>query len=122
IYYTIGQRHGLNLGGGLPYYVTYKDMLKNEVHVSSELTDPDLWSSEISLADPWWINTAPQSKGGYSVKCRYRSDAMSCEVHISGTEIKLRLEDALRAASPGQSAVIYHGEQVVGGGIINASS
>lgn len=119
IYYTIGQRHGLNVGGGLPYYVIRKDMAKNEVYVSSELTDPGLWSSELGLTDPWWINTQPENGSGYSVKCRYRTDAASCQVSIDKEEVSLKLDEAVRAASPGQSAVIYRGEQVVGGGIIN---
>jgi tRNA-specific 2-thiouridylase len=119
IYYTIGQRHGLNVGGGLPYYVIRKDMAKNEVYVSSELTDPKLWSSELGLVEPWWINGPPKTGSVYAVKCRYRSDATSCRLSIDQGEVTLKLDEAVRAASPGQSAVIYLNEQVIGGGIIN---
>ncbi len=119
IYYTIGQRHGLNVGGGLPYYVVRKDMAKNEVYVSSELTDPGLWSSELELVEPWWINDRPKNGIGYSVKCRYRSDSIPCQVLIDQEGVKLKLDNALRAASSGQSAVIYRDEEVIGGGIIN---
>jgi tRNA-specific 2-thiouridylase len=119
IYYTIGQRHGLNVGGGLPYYVIRKDMAKNVVYVSSELTDPDLWSTELEMSDPWWINAEPTVGDGYCVKCRYRSEAIMCQVGIEKGMVKLKLDEAVRAASPGQSAVIYYKEQVIGGGIIN---
>ena len=49
--YTIGQRKGLNLGGGLPYYVVKKDMEKNIVYVSRNLNAPDLWTTELDLED-----------------------------------------------------------------------
>src|SRR3989344_4972158 len=49
IFYTIGQRHGLEVGGGLPLYVTGKDMKKNEVHVTTDLQDENLWSRRMKL-------------------------------------------------------------------------
>ncbi|HSX44120.1 MAG TPA: tRNA 2-thiouridine(34) synthase MnmA, partial [Candidatus Saccharimonadales bacterium] len=49
IFYTIGQRHGLEVGGGLPYYVTGKDMKKNQVYVTNNLDDPDLWRREFTI-------------------------------------------------------------------------
>ncbi len=59
IFYTIGQRHGLNVGGGLPYYVIGKDMDKNEVYVTTDLNDKRLWSKELRLTDIHWINGVP---------------------------------------------------------------
>jgi tRNA-specific 2-thiouridylase len=47
IFYTIGQRHGLNVGGGFPYYVTGKDMSKNQVFVTTDLNDKNLWRKEL---------------------------------------------------------------------------
>ena len=47
IFYTLGQRHGLDLGGGLPYYVVGKDMDKNEVYVTTDLNDKSLWKSTV---------------------------------------------------------------------------
>ena len=60
IFYTVGQRHGLNVGGGLPYYVTGKDMKKNEVYVTTNLDDGSLWTKEIKLTDLHWINKVPK--------------------------------------------------------------
>lgn len=51
IFYTLGQRHGLYIGGGLPYYVVKKDISKNIVYVSSNLNHPALWTSELLLCD-----------------------------------------------------------------------
>jgi tRNA-specific 2-thiouridylase len=118
LYFTIGQRHGLNVGGGLPYYVTYKDMSKNEVHVSSNLSDSKLWSRELILTDLWWINNQPESGKIYQVKCRYRAPGTNVRITPNKTCLKLILDEEIRAASPGQSAVIYDKEEVIGGGII----
>ncbi|MCL4357972.1 tRNA 2-thiouridine(34) synthase MnmA [Patescibacteria group bacterium] len=118
MFFTIGQRHGLNVGGGLPYYVTYKDMSSNEVHVSSDLADSKLWSRELKLGDLWWINDQPKTDKIYQVKCRYRTPATSAQITISKRQLKLTLNEEIRAASPGQSAVIYDEEEVIGGGII----
>ncbi len=118
MFFTIGQRHGLNVGGGLPYYVTYKDMSSNEVHVSSDLADSKLWSRELKLGDLWWINDQPEMDKIYQVKCRYRAPAISARITIGKRQLKLTLNEEIRAASPGQSAVIYDEEEVIGGGII----
>src|SRR6195952_4146471 len=46
LFYTIGQRHGLDVGGGLPYYVVGKDMAKNEGYVTNNIDDGQLWTSD----------------------------------------------------------------------------
>ncbi|MBR2658691.1 tRNA 2-thiouridine(34) synthase MnmA [Candidatus Saccharibacteria bacterium] len=51
VFYTIGQRHGLNIGGGLPYYVVSKDMNKNIVFVSKNLNNKEIWTRELKLKD-----------------------------------------------------------------------
>ncbi len=122
IFYTIGQRHGLNIGGGLPYYVTHKNMKTNTVYVTTDLNDAKLWSSRVDITSPWWINQEPQSGRGYQVKCRYRSDSTPCRVYLTKVGVRLELDDEIRAVSAGQSAVIYDGNIVVGGGIIQGGS
>jgi tRNA-specific 2-thiouridylase len=115
IFYTIGQRHGLNIGGGLPYYVTRKDMAKNTVCVTTDLDDKDLWSREVMLEDIHWINQEPKAgKQGLKVRLRYRGPLVKCTVE----ESKLTLEKEQRAISAGQSAVIYEDARVIGGGIV----
>ncbi len=114
IFYTIGQRHGLKVGGGLPYYVTGKDMDKNIVYVTSDLNDKKLWSRRVYLTDIWWINNPADDEQTYQVKTRYRADAVNCRFKDNC----LYLDDEVRAVSPGQSAVIYAQDLVLGGGII----
>jgi tRNA-specific 2-thiouridylase len=118
IYYTFGQRHGLGVGGGLPYYVIGKDMAKNEVYVTTDLNDDSLWRDHIVLGDLHWINGAPETGKTYMVRTRHRAPLIDCEItDVTGDTVMLKLKDAERAVTPGQSAVLYDGNRVVGGGI-----
>jgi tRNA-specific 2-thiouridylase len=122
LFYTIGQRHGLSVGGGLPYYVVGKDMAKNEVFVSTDLADARLWSKQLSLTNMHWINgeEAVQSVDPrlLTVRTRYRAALESCELTIDDQTAELNLNHEIRAITPGQSAVIYSNDLVLGGGIV----
>jgi len=121
LFYTIGQRHGLSVGGGLPYYVVGKDMDKNEVYVTTDLQDERLWSDGFTLASPHWINNEPHEATSYKVRTRYRAELLSVaklQKQEDGTW-RVELEGEVRALTPGQSAVLYDGDRVVGGGIVN---
>ncbi len=117
IFYTFGQRHGLNIGGGLPYYVIGKNMAKNEVVVTTDLDDENLWKTNLLLADDHWINEQPATGTTYLVRTRYRAPLEKCRLKFKGEGVEIQLENAVRAITPGQSAVLYDGERVVGGGI-----
>ena len=112
IFYTIGQRHGLDLGGGLPYYVVGKDMDKNEVYVSRNLQDTELMRSEVPLANVHWITNAPN--GEIQARIRHRGQLISAQL----SDDTLKLSQSERAITPGQSVVIYSGEECLGGGIV----
>ncbi len=117
--YTIGQRHGLNIGGGLPYYVVGKDMFKNVVYVSQDLNDAAMWRQELEITDVNWINTAPQPGDELQVRLRHRGQLLPVKGFIVGEDLTtLELEQSERAVASGQSAVLYQGDEVVGGGII----
>jgi len=120
LFYTIGQRHGLNVGGGLPYYVVGKDMDKNEVYVTTNLQDDRLWKQSLQLTGLHWITEAPRPGGRYSVRTRYRAPLVEIKNLTFQDEdhITIELSEEVRAITPGQSAVIYEGERVVGGGIV----
>lgn len=120
IFYTIGQRHGLNVGGGLPYYVVGKDMLKNEVYVTTDLQDDRLWKKELLLTDLHWINGPLEMGKTYKVRTRYRAALVNVEAYKVNDQdqLILTLNEEVRAITPGQSAVIYDGDRVVGGGIV----
>ena len=119
LFYTIGQRQGLGIGGGLPYYVVGKDMDKNEVYVTADLQDARLWSHELQLASPHWINGEPSS-GSYTVRTRYRAPLITVTgvTRQSNGTWRVQLKDDVRAITPGQSAVLYEGDRVVGSGIV----
>lgn len=122
LFFTIGQRQGLGVGGGLPYYVTGKDMAKNEVYVTNHIDDEQLWRHELHLTLPHWINDAPTPGKTYGVRTRYRAelvDATILEQDSSNLQkIAIALSAPVRAITPGQSAVLYDGDRVAGGGIV----
>ncbi len=118
IFYTTGHRHGLDVGGGLPYYVTGKNMKKNEVYVTTDLSDKNLWSREIKLKDLHWISSAPKNGAKHQVRTRHRAPLIDCEIKHKHDVTYVTLKDEVRALTPGQSAVLYSGNQCLGGGVI----
>jgi tRNA-specific 2-thiouridylase len=122
IFYTIGQRQGLGVGGGLPYYVVGKDMELNEVYVTTDLNDKRMWYQELDLADVHWINGKPSHGAEVQVRTRHRAPLIQGTLQVAPSDkgtLQVGLRDEIRAATPGQSAVIYDGEVVLGGGIIH---
>jgi tRNA-specific 2-thiouridylase len=117
IFYTIGQRHGLDVGGGLPYYVVGKDMDKNEVYVTTDLNDDQLWRDELSITSLHWVGEAPNS-GSCEVRLRHRGALIPASIHLDADIASLKLEHPERAVAAGQSAVIYKNGLCLGGGII----
>ncbi len=118
LFYTIGQRHGLDVGGGLPYYVARKDMQTNTVYVTTNLDDKSLWSKEIKLQDLHWINDPPVKDQKYQARLRYRGPLVECTLNCTPECTLLKLQHAQRGLAAGQSAVIYDGDRVLGGGIL----
>ena len=118
IFYTIGQRHGLDVGGGLPYYVVGKDMSKNEVYITTDLNDESLWKKEVTLTNIHWINNAPK-EGDYSIRVRHRAPLVNASLTFSGDNVDLKLDQPQRAVASGQSVVIYNNEVCLGGGIVS---
>lgn len=114
IFYTLGQRHGLEVGGGLPYYVVGKDMDKNEVYVSQNMNDSAMWKSELTLTNIHWINEP--AADGEPLKARLRHRGKLLPATLSGTT--LQLVEPERAVAAGQSAVLYRGTECLGGGIV----
>lgn len=120
IFYTIGQRHGLDVGGGLPYYVTGKDMDANTVFVTNNISDESLWSEKFTLTNPHLINNDIQSLNGRRllVRTRHRAPLVECLAEVADMAIVITLDEKIRALTPGQSAVLYDGAICLGGGII----
>lgn len=113
IFYTLGQRHGLDVGGGLPYYVVGKDVDRNEVYVATNLNDQQLWQQTIRLHSIHWINGQP---GADTLQARIRHRAPLVQAKLQ--EDTVILDDPERAVTAGQSVVLYDGDTCLGGGIV----
>ena len=118
VFYTLGQRHGLDVGGGLPYYVVSKDMEKNVVYVSTKLRDESMWTHEITLNHMHWINHPLQDGSACFVRTRHRAPLQPATISQANDGITVSLAEAERAVTPGQSVVIYVDDHCLGGGIV----
>lgn len=117
-FYTIGQRKGIRLSGG-PYYVINKDIKNNNLIVSKNKRD--LLKKELVVKDVNWISgNTPKLPLKVGVKIRYRHEAvpaiLTCNLKLK--TYNLRFVRPQRAITPGQSAVFYGGQELLGGGII----
>ena len=115
LFYTVGQRHGLGLGGGRPFFVVGKDMVTATVYVTDDPADRALDTARFDITDVHWIGRAPEAGRDYDVRVRYRAELISGRVEETAT---IALAHSERAVAPGQSAVIYDGDEVLGGGVI----
>jgi tRNA-specific 2-thiouridylase len=112
-YYTIGQRHGLDIkDGGGPYFVVARDVRRNSITVGGER---DLYGDRARLTDMHWFGARPKAGERVRVQIRYRSAAVPATLDRSG---RVRFSRPVRAIAPGQSAVVYRGNLLLGGGII----
>lgn len=110
-FYTIGQRKGIGLAGG-PYYVLSKDMKKNILVVTKK--EKDLYKKELSVKNINWVSEKPELPVKVMVKIRYRHKPALAK--FDGK--KITFNKPQRAITPGQSAVFYHSQELIGGGII----
>ena len=100
IFYTLGQRRGLNIGGGLPYYVVDKDMSKNEVYVSRNLQNSRLWSQALDVVDLHWLS-APRENKSYDLRIRHGGDLVKARFSSpSQDKARLYLNEPVKAATP----------------------
>lgn len=114
IFYTLGQRHGLNLKNGLPYYVVRKDMEKNIVYVSRNLNALALWQKEIELRDV----VLRGGDDGREIEARIRHRAPLVKASYNKETGMLSFSEEQKSLTPGQSVVFYRGDVCIGGGII----
>jgi len=115
-YYTIGQRHGINLGiAGGPYYVVGKNIKKNIIYIDRQSTSVDSFVAG-SLN---WLEK-PKFPLSSQVKIRYRNKSTSARISKNGSEgsVVIKFAKPVGSVTPGQSAVFYKGQRMLGGGII----
>lgn len=121
IFYTLGQRHGLNVGGGLPFYVCGKNMETNEVFVSTDINSSELWTDKIRLSSVHWINRTAEQGEKIEIRVRHRAPLVEATIHFDGEDFEnatLELSSEQRAITAGQSVVFYSGDVCLGGGIV----
>ncbi len=122
MYHTIGQRHGLGIGGpGDAWFVVGKDMVGNVLIVVQGHEHPALQKTWLRANQLSWISEMPPNEGGqYGAKNRYRQQDAPCTLALDGEGMTLDFASPQWAITPGQSAVLYDGEVCLGGGIITA--
>ncbi len=128
MYYTIGQRHGLGIGGGQgtsgePWFVVNKDLSTNTLYVAQGEHNPLLYADGLCASELTWIrprDAAPGTSFACTVKCRYRQPDQAATVTVlDGGRLQVEFVRAQRAVTPGQSVVLYDGEECLGGAVID---
>lgn len=127
MYYTLGQRQGLGIGGradakDLPWYVVGKDLERNVLIVAQGHDHPLLFHTVLEAGQMEWLSGMPPDRSfRCSAKIRYRQPDQPCFVEQIGPDRFLVIFDQpQRAITPGQSVVFYAGELTLGGGVIEA--
>lgn len=124
-FYTIGQRHGLGIGGSeKPYYIVEKNIKKNIIIVAEGDDNLTLYKNEIKLANVNFINPVNSQilknmRINIWVRVRYRQLLSKAELIIKNSEFKIIFEKPQKFIAPGQSAVFYDkNDEMLGGGVI----
>jgi len=125
MYYTIGQREGLGIGGmkdvpEAPWYVAGKDMAKNVLYVVQGHDHPALLRPQLTAQRLTWIaGELPHTHWVYAARNRYRQPDAACEIdHLDGDGCEVVFAQPQWAVTPGQSVVVYESRVCLGGGII----
>jgi tRNA-specific 2-thiouridylase len=128
MFYTLGQRQGLGIGGvkdagDEPWYSLDKDLENNILIVGQGGEHPLLYTNNLSASSINWINGVPPN-GNFTctAKTRYRQPDQACQVSVDKLgNCVVSFENPQRAVTPGQSVVFYQGDQCFGGGVIDSA-
>ena len=125
MYYTMGQRKGLGIGGGHgdkegPWFVADKDLENNILIVAQGHDHPALYHNKLEANQVHWISgTSPKSFEGIAAKIRYRQADQPCIItDLSPDQVQVQFESNQFAITPGQSIVFFDGDECLGGAII----
>jgi tRNA-specific 2-thiouridylase len=128
MYYTLGQRQGLGIGGvkdyaDEPWYVAGKDLENNILYVVQGKDHPALYQRHVTFTEMNWINERPTSfPFACTARTRYRQPDSPCQVvELTEQHGKVVFDQPQWAVTPGQSVVFYQDEVCLGGGIIQTA-
>jgi tRNA-specific 2-thiouridylase len=113
--FTRGQRRGLGLGGGGTRYVLRIVPDTAEVVVGDQ---SQLYDQQLIATDAHWVGGRPADALRGEVRIRYRHRGALADVKPVGDGFEVRFDEPQRAITPGQAAVVYRGDEVIGGGFI----
>jgi len=114
--FTVGQRRGIGVTAERPRYVTRIDAERNIVVIGG---DADLGTREVTAIEPHWVGAAPTIGERLTARLRYHGAEVRGRVTaLSDERFAFECDEPVRAAAPGQAAVLYRGTEVVGGGTI----
>ncbi|MDP3964953.1 MAG: tRNA 2-thiouridine(34) synthase MnmA [bacterium] len=118
--YTIGQREGLNIGdGGGPYYVVEKNAKTNTLIVAPKSSVNNFYIKEFRIKEVNFVSgKSPKLPFRCEVQTRYRQASVPATLVRLGQRYVIQLKSPQAAVTPGQSAVLYSGKQLIGGGVI----
>ncbi|RZA24933.1 MAG: tRNA 2-thiouridine(34) synthase MnmA [Lysobacteraceae bacterium] len=124
-YFTLGQREGLQIGGvrgraAAPWYVVGKDVANNVLYVDQDTGSPYLHSSTLWSEVAHWVAGSPPSRDfECTAQTRYRQADEPCQVTVAEDgALSVRFQRPQRAVTPGQSVVLYLGDECLGGAVI----
>ena len=126
-FYTIGQRHGLGIGGRAdtneePWFVVDKNMLNNTLIVVQGKQHPRLFSKALRASKLHWIERVPAAPFSCRAKIRYRQTDQECRIRwLEDDQCEVEFEQLQRAVTPGQSIVFYLDQVCLGGSVIDSA-
>lgn len=128
MYYTIGQREGLGIGGqkggcNAPWFVVGKDLKTNTLYVGQGFNHPALLATSLDASEVRFTNENKiQTEFSCTAKFRYRQPDIDVQVFLyDGGCAKVKFKEPARAVTPGQAVVFYNGEECLGGGLIDVA-